>query len=55
MKRVRIMSDDWPTFGTIATVVEEHPHEGSSMMWVRLDDGTMVAVSRHECEDVEGG
>jgi hypothetical protein len=52
--KVRILSDDWPTFGTIATVVDEYPREGSSMMWVKLDDGTLVAISRHECEEVEG-
>lgn len=47
---VRIMSDDWNTFGQVALVIEETPRPGSTMMWVRLSDGTMMAVANHEVE-----
>lgn len=53
MRRVRILHDDWSVFGTIATVVDECPREGSSMIWVELDDGTLAAISKHECEEIE--
>lgn len=51
--RVRILSDDWFTFGQVAVVVDETPRPDSTMMWVRLGDGTLMAVAKHETEIVD--
>lgn len=50
---VKILSDDWNTFGQEAVVIDESPRPGSTMMWVRLSDGTMMAVARHEVEVID--
>ena len=50
--RVRILSDDWTTFGKIATVEHPHPVPGSSQIWLRGEDGTRIVVAVHEVEAV---
>ena len=49
---VRIISDDWHTFNTIATVEDWNPVPGSSQVWLRADDGTRIVVARGEVERV---
>jgi hypothetical protein len=50
--KARILSDDWHTFNTIATVEDRNPVPGSSQVWLRADDGTRIVVARHDVEPV---
>lgn len=47
--KVRIVSDDWPTFNKIATVIDPEPVPGSSQVWLAVD-GVKVVVAAHEVE-----
>ena len=49
---VRILSDDWSTFNTIATVEDWNPVPGSSQVWLKAEDGTRIVVARGEVERV---
>lgn len=48
---VRILSDDWSTFGRVATVIDLNPVPGSSQVWLDVD-GVKVVVAFHEVEPV---
>jgi hypothetical protein len=50
--KARIISDDWHTFGAIATVDDWNPIPGSSQVWLRADDGTRIVLARHDVEPV---
>jgi len=50
--QVLILSDDWPTFNTTATVEHWHPVPGSSQVWLKADNGTRIVVARGEVERV---
>jgi len=50
--KARIVSDDWHTFGAIATTENANPVPGSSQVWLKTADGTRVVVARHDIEEV---
>lgn len=50
--QARILSDDWSTFGQIATVEHPNPVPGSSQIWLKAEDGTCIVVAVHEVEAV---
>lgn len=47
--RVRILSDDWLTFGQIATVLDPEPVPGSSQILLDLN-GDLITLARGEVE-----
>ena len=46
-KLVRILSDDWSTFGQIATVIDPEPVPGSSQIMLDLN-GDQITLARGE-------
>ena len=44
---VRILSDDWSTFGQIATVIDPEPVPGSSQILLDLN-GDQITLARGE-------
>lgn len=49
--QARILSDDWSTFGQIATVIDPEPVPGSSQMLLDLN-GDQITLARGEVEEV---
>ena len=50
--QVRILSDDWSTFGQIATVIDPEPVPGSSQMLVDVK-GVKVTLARHDVQALD--